>query len=138
MTSLLATTNHQGNPNIVNNTANNKSPQHQQAHRRSQQQLAMQQQYQSRKNKSFSGNSCLSLGGNVGLNANDLNNGAGSSSGESNARGESSGGRNAMHRVAQYTLNDVKFVEELGEGAFGNTFFLFPFDYEIIKLFLLF
>lgn len=31
------------------------------------------------------------------------------------------GGRNnSALRVAQYTLNDVRFVEELGEGAFGK------------------
>lgn len=64
------------------------------------------------------------MGGNIGLNANEMSSGAGSSSGEGSTRGESSGGRNAIHRVAQYTLNDVKFVEELGEGAFGKIYYL--------------
>lgn len=53
----------------------------------------------------------------------------GSSSGNSNSgtnkkssrhNGEEGGGRGSVSRVPQYTLNDVKFVEELGEGAFGT------------------
>lgn len=28
--------------------------------------------------------------------------------------------RNSLLRVAHYTLHDVEFVEELGEGAFGT------------------
>lgn len=32
------------------------------------------------------------------------------------------GGRNSVIRVPQYTLLDVKFVEELGEGAFGKVY----------------
>lgn len=33
-----------------------------------------------------------------------------------------SSGRNSALRVTQYTLGDVKFVEELGEGAFGKVY----------------
>lgn len=32
------------------------------------------------------------------------------------------GGRNSVIRIPQYTLVDVKFVEELGEGAFGKVY----------------
>lgn len=32
------------------------------------------------------------------------------------------GGRNSVLRVAQYKLTDVRFVEELGEGAFGKVY----------------
>lgn len=35
-------------------------------------------------------------------------------------RHDEGGGRNSVLRVPQYTLNNVKFVEELGEGAFGK------------------
>lgn len=33
---------------------------------------------------------------------------------------QTSSGRNSALRVTQYQLSDVKFVEELGEGAFGK------------------
>lgn len=35
---------------------------------------------------------------------------------------QQSSGRNTALRVTQYTLGDVKFVEELGEGAFGKVY----------------
>lgn len=34
--------------------------------------------------------------------------------------------RGSVLRVSQYSLNDVKFVEELGEGAFGNAEVVVP------------
>ena len=41
-------------------------------------------------------------------------NGIGAFHQTTNARG------NSILRIPQYTLKDVKFVEELGEGAFGK------------------
>lgn len=39
-----------------------------------------------------------------------------------NGGGGSNNGRGSALRVPQYTLQDVKFVEELGEGAFGKVY----------------
>lgn len=53
-----------------------------------------------------------------------------------NGDGEGNG-RNSVLRVPQYTLNDVKFVEELGEGAFGKLFesIFARFKYSVTKAF---
>lgn len=49
--------------------------------------------------------------------------------------GQQNSGRSSSLRVPQYTLQDVEFVEELGEGAFGKCqqkcFLLF--EMEIVK-----
>lgn len=61
------------------------------------------------------------------LSTNNQNNllisGSGGGAGNNNtSTTTTTNGRNNIMRIQQYNLNDVKFVEELGEGAFGKVY----------------
>ena len=65
------------------------------------------------------GNNLLIASAN-GIGSGGIGANGGSVRGGSENGGATGSGRNLALRVTQYTLNDVQFVEELGEGAFGT------------------
>lgn len=111
MTSLLSTSNQQagtGAGSGLSHLVQHNSHHHSSGRMHMHNQTSMQQQFLPHTDPSHTGGSSSG------------NSNSGTNKKSSRHNGEEGGGRGSILRVPQYTLNDVKFVEELGEGAFGT------------------